>query len=127
MTPCLQVIRCILEGPEGEGDSTTFTLLFQNRTEDDILLREELDKLAEKYSNRFSVYYFLSNPSNEVYGNGSKSNEKRGYINADAMKSFLRPEICQFVGVCGPGGFTESMTKLLTDVGHHGEEAVHVF
>lgn len=127
LTPCLQVVRCILEGPEGEGDLTTFTLLFQNRTESDILLREELDTLASKFSSRFKVVYFLSNPGEASWGSDTQSNEKRGYINDDAMKKYLCPDSCQFVGVCGPGGFTESMTKLLTIIGHEGEGAVHVF
>lgn len=127
LTPCLQVVRCILEGPEGEGDLTTFTLLFQNRTESDILLREELDTLASKFSSRFKIIYFLSNPGEASWGSDAQSNEKRGYINDDAMKKYLSPDLCQFVGVCGPGGFTESMTKLLTNVGHEGEAAVHVF
>ena len=126
LTPCLQVVRCILEGPEGEGDSTTFTLLFQNRTSDDILLRKELDALAMKYVNRFKVVYFLSNPSGD-WGNESASTERKGYINTEAVKSLLGPDICQFVGVCGPGSFTESMTKILSEVGHQGEAAVHVF
>ncbi len=47
LTPCLQVIRCILQSPEYEGDKTRLTLLFQNRTEDDILLRDELDLLVK--------------------------------------------------------------------------------
>lgn len=127
LTPCLQVVRCILEGPEGEGDLTTFTLLFQNRTESDILLREELDTLASKFSSRLKVVYFLSNPGEASWGSDMQSNEKRGYINEDAMKKYLCPDLCQFVGVCGPGGFTESMTKLLTIAGHEGETAVHVF
>ena len=38
-----QVIRCLLEGPEGEGDATSLVLLFQNRTEEDVLLRDVLD------------------------------------------------------------------------------------
>lgn len=121
------MVRCILQGPESKGDTTKFVLLFQNRTEDDILLRDELDKLAEVHGDRFSVIYFLSNPSSALYGNGSNANERRGYINADAMTTFLRPDICQYIGVCGPGGFTENMSKLLADVGHQGEETVHVF
>lgn len=120
-------MRCILEGPEGKGDTTTFTLLFQNRTEQDILLREELDKLASEHSARFKVVYFLSNPGNDTWGKSANTNDRRGYIDSTAMQSFLRPEICQFVGVCGPAGFTESMTKLLDGVGHSGESSVHVF
>jgi cytochrome-b5 reductase len=107
LTPCLQVIRCILEGPEGEGDDTRFTLLFQNRTYDDILLKEELDSLATKYSTRFSVHYFLSNSSDANWANGSNKTEHKGYINHDTMKELIGSEVCQFVGVCGPGGFTE--------------------
>lgn len=127
LTPCLQVVRCILEGPEGEGDTTTFTLLFQNRTEEDILLRAELDKLAADHSARFKVVYFLSNPGNDSWGKSGSTHDRRGYVDSTAMKSFLGPEICQFVGVCGPAGFTESMTKLLAGIGHSGESAVHVF
>ena len=108
-----------------EWDSTKFALLFQNRTEDDILLRDERDELSLIHSGRFSVIYFLSYPTSTLFGNGSKANERRGYINALTM--FVRPEICQYIGVFCPGGFTESIIKLSTDVGHHGEEAVHVF
>ena len=110
-----------------EWDSTKFALLFQNRTEDDILHRDELDELSLIHSGRFSVIYFLSNPTSTLFGNGSKAYERRGYINADALTMFVRPEICQYIGVCGPGGFTESIIKLLADVDHHGEKAVHVF
>ena len=45
-----------------------FTLLFQNRTEDDILLKEELEQLQKTYRNRLAVYYYLSNPGTEDFG-----------------------------------------------------------
>ena len=38
LTPCLQVIRTILEGPGAENDLTNFIFFYQNRTEEDILL-----------------------------------------------------------------------------------------
>ena len=68
LTPCLQVIRCILEGPEGVGDATKFVLFFQNRTEADILLHEELEALAERHPSRLKVFFFLSNPKNKSWG-----------------------------------------------------------
>ena len=37
------MIRCLLEGPEGKGDTTSLVLFFQNRTEEDVLLRDVLD------------------------------------------------------------------------------------
>ena len=100
LTPCLQVIRCLLEGPESNGDTTSMVLLFQNRTEADVLLRDELDKLAASSNGRLQVIYFLSNPTTTAWG--SKSNERRGYINQEAMNS-IRPAVAQFVGLCGPG------------------------
>ena len=45
-----------------------FTLLFQNRTEDDILLKDELEKLEKSYGDRLAVYYYLSNPGTEEFG-----------------------------------------------------------
>eukprot|EP01031_Cornospumella_fuschlensis_P032263 gene32263-39020_t len=44
LTPCLQVIRTVLEGDDA-ADKTCFTLFFQNRCEKDILLHDELDTL----------------------------------------------------------------------------------
>eukprot|EP00428_Durinskia_dybowskii_P076714 CAMPEP_0170357206 /NCGR_PEP_ID=MMETSP0117_2-20130122/1582_1 /TAXON_ID=400756 /ORGANISM="Durinskia baltica, Strain CSIRO CS-38" /LENGTH=319 /DNA_ID=CAMNT_0010611355 /DNA_START=218 /DNA_END=1173 /DNA_ORIENTATION=+ len=128
LTPCLQVIRCVLEGQTE--DSTCFTLLFQNRTEDDILLKEELDGLVERHPQRLRVIYFLSNPTSTDFGNKAQMKrnaqdgygaEVRGYINADAVRDILRPERCPFVGLCGPSGFNASMKHLLMSVGHVDE------
>ena len=127
LTPCLQVIRCLLEGPEGKGDTTSMVLLFQNRTEADVLLRDELDLLASSSNGRFQVFYFLSNPTTTTWG--SKNNERRGYINQEAMK-YVQPGVAQYVGLCGPGGFVDSMKKLLQDSGHKvtaGDETVYVW
>ena len=57
VTPMLQIIRAILMNP---GDKTAVSLIFANVGENDILLRDEIDKLAAQHSN-FSVYYVLNN------------------------------------------------------------------
>ena len=38
-------------------DGTTHSLLFANRTTDDILLHSELVQLAENYPDQFSAYF----------------------------------------------------------------------
>ena len=53
-----QVINAILRDPT---DRTQLSLIFANVTEDDILLRRELDTLAAVHAN-FSVYYVLNDP-----------------------------------------------------------------
>ena len=44
LAPMLQVIRAIIQN---KSDKTKITLIFANKTEADILRREELDKLAK--------------------------------------------------------------------------------
>lgn len=44
-------------------DKTKITLIFANVSVNDILLKEELDKFAEKYPDRFKVYYTVDKVS----------------------------------------------------------------
>lgn len=55
----LQLARDVTKNREK--DSTKLALLFANQTEDDILLRKELDELAEQHPDRFKVWYTLDN------------------------------------------------------------------
>jgi NAD(P)H-flavin reductase len=53
-----------------------FTLLFQNRTEDDILLKDELEQLQQTYRDRLVIHYYLSNPGTEEFGEFVYRNKK---------------------------------------------------
>lgn len=59
ITPMLQIIRAALKNPL---DFTKLSLIYANVNYEDILLKKELDELAEKYPKRFTVYYVLNNP-----------------------------------------------------------------
>lgn len=56
ITPMLQVIRAILKDPE---DRTELWLMFGNQTEEDILLRKELEAIP---SSRLHLFYTLDRP-----------------------------------------------------------------
>lgn len=56
ITPPYQIIKAILKDPE---DKTEIYLVYANRSENDILLRDELDSWANNYSN-FNVWYVIS-------------------------------------------------------------------
>ncbi|CAK9171587.1 unnamed protein product [Ilex paraguariensis] len=62
ITPIYQVIQAVLKDPE---DDTEMFLVYANRTEDDILLRDELDAWAEKYHDRLKVWYVVSKSTKE--------------------------------------------------------------
>ena len=53
ITPCYAVMVAALKDPE---DITTISLLFANQTEDDILLKTEIDELQRNHPNRLQVY-----------------------------------------------------------------------
>lgn len=55
ITPIYQVIQAILRDPE---DDTEMYLVYANRTEDDILLREELDSWAKEHE-RLKVWHVI--------------------------------------------------------------------
>lgn len=53
ITPMLQIVREVLKRKD---DRTVLRLLYANQSEDDILLRKELDELVEKHPSQFQVW-----------------------------------------------------------------------
>ncbi|CAN6938830.1 unnamed protein product [Brassica oleracea] len=56
ITPIYQVIQSILSDPE---DETEMFVVYANRTEDDILVREELEGWADKFPDRLKIWYVV--------------------------------------------------------------------
>lgn len=90
ITPMLQVIRAILKNPD---DKTEVWLIFANQTEEDILLRQELEAIPTE---RFHLYYTVDRPpENWKYGSG--------FINTAMCRDHLpAPGPDSMVFVCGP-------------------------
>jgi len=122
LTPCLQLMRCILEGEPD--DKSKFVLFFQNRTEEDILLRDEIDTLVTRFPDRVQVLYFLSNSKSTKFG--SVTNEIKGYISQKQIDSLMNPSLCPLVCLCGPSGFNDAMKKLLIESGH-SDQSLYVW
>lgn len=62
ITPMLQVLHAIFKDESTRDATTTASLLFANQTEDDIIVREELETLAKDFPDRFSLHYTLDQP-----------------------------------------------------------------
>ena len=60
ITPMLQIIRQVFKD---ENDGTELWLLYANQTENDILLRKELEEVRDAHSERFKLWYTLDRPS----------------------------------------------------------------
>ncbi|KAJ3022018.1 UNVERIFIED_CONTAM: NADH-cytochrome b5 reductase [Siphonaria sp. JEL0065] len=92
ITPMLQVIQRALSDSH---DETKLRLLFANVTEQDIILRDYLDKLVKKHSDRFSVYYTLDKPSATWTGGA-------GFVSEEMLTALLPQPGEGKVFVCGP-------------------------
>lgn len=93
ITPMLQVITAILKDPS---DPTICSLIFANKTADDILVRDILESLQKKHAPRFKLHFTLdSPPDNWPYS--------KGFINEDMIKEHLPPPGPDTVVLmCGP-------------------------
>lgn len=60
ITPMLQIINAVFR--DDRAAAITISLLYANQTEEDILLREELETLERQYPNRFRLHYTLDRP-----------------------------------------------------------------
>ncbi|XP_023567794.1 cytochrome b5 reductase 4 isoform X2 [Octodon degus] len=86
-------------------------LMFFNKTEDDIIWRCQLEKLALE-DKRFDVEYILSAPTSEWNG-------KQGQISPALLSEFLKRSLKNsrvLLCICGPTPFTEQGTRLLYDL-----------
>ncbi|CAG8513964.1 8951_t:CDS:2 [Ambispora leptoticha] len=114
ITPMLQIIRAILKNPE---DKTSISLIFANVNFDDILLKDELDQLAEHNEN-FKVYYVLNNPP-EGWTGGI------GYVSAEMIKKHCPPPANDIkMLLCGPGPMVTAMTKITDSLGYEKPRAL---
>ncbi|XP_018562593.1 NADH-cytochrome b5 reductase 3 isoform X2 [Anoplophora glabripennis] len=93
ITPILQLVRHIVKDPT---DKTKMALLFANQTEDDILVRKELEEVAEKYADQFKLWYTLDRP-------GPDWKYSSGFINEEMLKDHLFPPSKDtLILMCGP-------------------------
>lgn len=93
ITPILQLLRQIAKDPE---DNTKAAILFANQTEDDILLRSELEEVSNKHPNQFKLWYTLDRPSD-----GWKYST--GFISEEMLSRHLFPASSDTITLmCGP-------------------------
>lgn len=93
ITPMLQLVTEVLKRSD---DNTQLALLYANQSEQDILLRDDLDVLAAKHQEQFKVWYTVDK--------GSDSWKfSVGFVNDEMIKENLFPAADDTITVmCGP-------------------------
>lgn len=101
ITPIYQLIKGILKNPQ---DRTKLTLIFGVNSEEDLLLKEELDRYATEFPERFNYIYTVSRPKEE------NSPYRTGYIDEELLRSTFRESTQNTkVFICGPPAMEDSL------------------
>ncbi|KAK3302530.1 uncharacterized protein B0T15DRAFT_543170 [Chaetomium strumarium] len=109
ITPMLQVVKAIIRGRKA-GDRTEVDLIFANVTEQDILLKEDLDQLAQE-DKGFRVHYVLDKPPAGWTGGV-------GYVTAEMIQKWLpKPADDVKILLCGPPPMVSGLKKATESLG----------
>jgi len=93
ITPMLQIVKHVFKD---SGDDLELSLLFANQTEEDILCREDLEKIRAEQPKRFKLWYTLDRPPTDW-------KYSSGFVSADMLKEqFFPPSSDTLVLMCGP-------------------------
>ncbi|PCG91367.1 Cytochrome b5 [Penicillium occitanis (nom. inval.)] len=108
ITPMYQLIRAICED---DTDTTEISLIYANRSEEDILLRRELERFAAAYPKNLNIWYMLDHPPQKwAYG--------EGYVAPEVIRERLpEPSPETKVMLCGPPGMVNASKKALVSLG----------
>ncbi|KAL4979725.1 hypothetical protein BDW66DRAFT_148068 [Aspergillus desertorum] len=115
ITPMYQIIRAICEDPT---DSTEITLIYANRTEEDILLRSELEAFASNFPRNLKIWYMLDTPP-EKWSFGA------GFVTVEIMRERLPvADKATKIMLCGPPGMVNACKKGLVALGYEAPGAI---
>lgn len=109
IAPMYQVFTAILDNPE---DKTKINLLYANVSENDILLKAELELLEKKHPKQFKVHYVLNNPPENWTGSV-------GFITPEIMETHL-PKQSENTNllICGPPPMVSAIKKAAQTLGY---------
>ena len=117
ITPVLAILKTVLRREAGR-----FFLFYGNRSVADIIFREQLEDLKDRYLARLSVFHVLSREQQDIAMlHGHLDAEKIGVL----MRFVVPVATVDHAFVCGPQPMIEGLEKALADLGL-ARDRVHV-
>uniref|UniRef100_P36859 Nitrate reductase [NADH] n=1 Tax=Petunia hybrida TaxID=4102 RepID=NIA_PETHY len=120
ITPVYQVMQAILKDPE---DETEMHVVYANRTEDDILLKDELDSWAVKLPERVKVWYVVQDSIKEGWKYST------GFITEAVLREHIPlPSQTTLALACGPPPMIQfAVNPNLEKMGYDIKDSLLVF
>lgn len=113
VTPFISIFRHL----DKQGDLSGNKLIFSNKTEQDIILKEEFERML---GDRFLNVITQSDPSQS---SGPQLTHLEGFIDREYLKSTV-DDFSQHFYVCGPQAFNQAMLEYLKALGANPEALV---
>lgn len=123
ITPIYQILN---DSFSNDFNITDYTLLFLNKTKDDIFLLPQLEKLKKKSNGKLHIIHVLSQETSP-----SDSHQVCGKLTKDGLLTITHSKLFEFVYICGPPSLYESfsgkkisrfeqgpLTGILADIGY---------
>ena len=107
ITPIFQVLRAVAQDP---GDPTTCVVLDGNRSEEDILCKDELDAFVAASSGRCTIIHTLTKASRSWTG-------LKGRLSKHHLQEYVSLKEDTIVIVCGPEAMEKSVRQSLLELG----------
>lgn len=110
ITPVMSLVRSILIREPG----SRFALIYGNRSTQNIIFKDSLEDLKDRFLDRFVVHHVLSREKQDFsLFNGRIDADKIGAM----LKSFAAPDQIDHAFLCGPGGLIEEGKATLLRLG----------
>lgn len=109
ITPIMSILKSILDQePESQ-----VHLIYQNRNEQSVIFKDELEEIREKYEENFHIHHILSQPGASWKGLKGRLDEA---ITGDLLMDIAGNKVatCEFF-ICGPAGFMNMILETLAD------------
>jgi ring-1,2-phenylacetyl-CoA epoxidase subunit PaaE len=117
ITPVMAILKSVLRAEAGK-----FFLFYGNRTTREIIFREQLADLKDRYLGRLSVFHVLSREQQDIA-------MLNGHLDAAKVELLMRSIVgvgsVDQAFVCGPQPMIDGLEKVLIDLGM-AHERVHI-
>ena len=105
ITPILSMVKTVLENEP----SSSFTLVYGNKSVDDTIFHEELNTLKETYSSQFKLHYIFSREEVKNQLRGRIDNSVCNYF----VKNMYKETTFDAAYLCGPEEMINEVSKTL--------------
>ena len=118
ITPILSIVKGVLAREPG----SRFFLFYGNRATDNIMFRETLEELKDRFIDRLSIFHVISGEEQDIP-------ILHGRLDGDKVRVLLRSLVpagsVDHVFICGPLGMSEEIEATCRDLGI-ADERIHV-